>query len=126
MSDDLWLQQARDFGSFCFGVDGKYDLNSDSAPVLSLVVEDSADYGTPIAFGVSNKENNHTIRLAIEAIKQNIPCNNTNCIYEYQYIELANRKGFMRIRRCAQEWHPYAIIDKHKPTKRGFNLFSVG
>ncbi|CAG8763265.1 5653_t:CDS:2 [Cetraspora pellucida] len=83
-------------------IDRKYDLNSDSAPVLFLVVEDCAGYGTPIAFGVSNKENNHTIRLAVEA-----------------YIELTNGKGFMRIRHCAQKWHPYAMIDKHHPTKQG-------
>ncbi|CAG8808565.1 5743_t:CDS:1, partial [Racocetra persica] len=61
LSDNLWLQQVYDFGSFCFGIDGKYDLNSDGAPILSLVVEDNAGYRTPIAFRLSNKENNHTI-----------------------------------------------------------------
>ncbi|KAF0405442.1 gephyrin: PROVISIONAL [Gigaspora margarita] len=54
--------------SFCFSIDGKYDLNCDRAPILSLVVEDNAGYGTSIAFGLSNKENNYTIRLAIEAV----------------------------------------------------------
>ncbi|CAG8795326.1 4857_t:CDS:2, partial [Racocetra persica] len=34
---------ACDFGSFCFGIDGKYDLNSDGAPILSLIVEDNAE-----------------------------------------------------------------------------------
>ncbi|CAG8694776.1 2596_t:CDS:2, partial [Gigaspora rosea] len=94
LSDDLWLEQARDCGSFCFGIDGKYDLNTDRAPVLSLVVEDNAGYETPIAFGISNKENNHTIRLTVEAVQRNIPCNN------------------------ADLWRPFAMIDKHQPTKR--------
>ncbi|CAG8839480.1 1888_t:CDS:2, partial [Gigaspora margarita] len=38
------LEQARDFGSFCLGIDGKYDLNSNRALVLSLVVKDNAGY----------------------------------------------------------------------------------
>ncbi|CAG8589152.1 4522_t:CDS:2 [Scutellospora calospora] len=59
---------------FCFEVDRKYDLNSDSAPVQFLVVKDYVGYGTLIVFGISNKENQHTIRLAVEAVKQNIPC----------------------------------------------------
>ncbi|CAG8813642.1 3794_t:CDS:2, partial [Cetraspora pellucida] len=40
--------QACDFELFCFEVDKKYDLNSDDAPVLSLVIEDNAGYKTPI------------------------------------------------------------------------------
>ncbi|CAG8836935.1 25725_t:CDS:1, partial [Racocetra persica] len=96
LSDDLWLQQTRDFGSFCFGIDGKYDLDSDGAPILSLVVEDNAGYRTSIAFGLSNKENNHTIRLAIEAVQHNILCNEIDCMHEYEYMELPNSKGFMR------------------------------
>ncbi|CAG8580117.1 20698_t:CDS:10, partial [Racocetra persica] len=119
LSDNLWLQQARDHGSFCFGIDGKYDLNSDGAPILSLVVKDCAGYGTPIAFGVSNKENSHMIRLAVEAVQRNIPCNDSNCLHQYNYIDILNGKGFMRIRNCAQVWRPYAMIDKHRPTKRG-------
>ncbi|KAF0559593.1 gephyrin: PROVISIONAL [Gigaspora margarita] len=123
LSDNLWLEQARDFGSFCFGIDSKYDLNSDRAPVLSLVVEDNAGYRTPIAFGISNKENNHTIRLAIEAVQQNIPCNNTNCLHEYYYKEITNSMGFIRIRNCAPVWQPFAMMGKHQPTKRGLNIF---
>ncbi|RIB24776.1 hypothetical protein C2G38_2241811 [Gigaspora rosea] len=119
LSNDLWLEQARDCGSFCFGIDGKYDLNTDRAPVLSLVVEDNAGYGTPIAFGISNKENNHTIRLTVEAIQRNILCNNADCLHEYYYKEISNGLGFMRIRNCAPVWRPFAIIDKHRPTKRG-------
>ncbi|RIB22371.1 hypothetical protein C2G38_2174116 [Gigaspora rosea] len=93
LSDDLWLEQARDCGSFCFGIDGKYDLNTDRAPVLSLVVEDNAGYETPIAFGISNKENNHTIRLTVEAVQRNIPCNNADCLHEYYYKEITNGLG---------------------------------
>lgn len=126
LSDDLWLQQARDCGSFCFGIDGKYDLNSDGAPILTVVVEDQAGYGTPIAFGLSNKENNHTIRLAVQAVKQNIPCYDSVCEHPYQYIELENHKGFMRVRDCAPAWNPFAMIDKHRPTKRALQSIVRG
>ena len=34
------------------GLDGKYDLNIDHAPVLSIVVENNAGCGTPLAFGM--------------------------------------------------------------------------
>ena len=118
VSDDLWLKQARDCGTFCFGVDGKYDLNNDAAPVLSLVVEDQAGYGSPIAFGLSNKENQYTIRIAVEALQQNIPCYDISCNHEYEYIELENGKGFRRVRKCAPSWQPFAMMDKHRPTKR--------
>ncbi|RIB29555.1 hypothetical protein C2G38_2155016 [Gigaspora rosea] len=94
LSDNLWLQQ------------------------------DNAGFGTPIAFGVSNKENNYTIRLTVEAVQRNIPCNNNNCNHEYYYRKLANNKGFMRIRECAQLWQPFAMIDKHRPTKRGLQPIS--
>jgi len=40
VSDNMWLEQARDYGSFCFGIDAKYDLNNDRAPIHALVVED--------------------------------------------------------------------------------------
>ncbi|RIB06403.1 hypothetical protein C2G38_2046819 [Gigaspora rosea] len=119
LRDNLWLQQACNFGSFCFGINSKYDLNSDNAPILPLVVKDNAGFGTPIAFGVSNKENNYTIRLTVEAVQRNVPCNNNNCNHEYYYRELANNKGFMRIRKCAQLWQPFAMINKYRPTKRG-------
>jgi hypothetical protein len=102
LSDDLWLEQARDHGAFCFGIDGKYDLNSDGAPVLTLVVEDQTGYGTPIAFGLSNKENHHKIGLAVQAVKRNIPCHNANCAHQYRYIELENGNGFMRMRDCTR------------------------
>ncbi|KAF0550622.1 gephyrin: PROVISIONAL [Gigaspora margarita] len=45
LSNNLWLQQAHNF-----------------------VVKDNLGYGTPIAFGLLNKENNYTIRLAVEAV----------------------------------------------------------
>ncbi|CAG8791210.1 5164_t:CDS:1 [Cetraspora pellucida] len=113
LSDNLWLQQAHDFGFFCFGIDGKYDLNSDRAPILSLVVEDNTGYGMPIAFEVSNKENNYTIRLAIEAVQRNVPCNNFDCLHEYHYEKLSNGKEFIRVRNCAPIWQLFAMIDKH-------------
>ena len=51
VSDELWLRNGRDFGKNCIGLDGKYDLNIDYAPVLSIVLENSAGHGTPLAFG---------------------------------------------------------------------------
>ncbi|CAG8507221.1 8491_t:CDS:2 [Scutellospora calospora] len=117
ISDNMWLEQARNYGSFCFGIDAKYDLNNDRAPIHSLVVEDCGNWGTPIGFALSNKENINTIRLAVEAIKANIPCKNINCEHLYEYIILPNNKGFKCIRPCAIEWKPFAMIDKHRPTK---------
>ncbi|KAF0495988.1 proteophosphoglycan ppg4 [Gigaspora margarita] len=120
--------QACDFGSFCFGIDGKYDLNHDNAPTLSLVVEDNAGFGMPIAFGVSNKENNHTIRLTVEAVQRNISCSNNYCTHEYHYVELVNNTGFMRIRQCSQLslWKPFAMINKHRSSKRGLQPILCG
>ncbi|PKK66245.1 hypothetical protein RhiirC2_853023 [Rhizophagus irregularis] len=64
------------------------------------ITKNNAGFATPIAFGMSNKENNHTIRLAISSIKNNhvteiTPCSNIN------------------------PWNPVAMIDKHRPTKLG-------
>ncbi|CAG8824271.1 17650_t:CDS:2, partial [Cetraspora pellucida] len=117
VSDNMWLEQARDYGSFCFGIDAKYDLNNDRAPIHALVVEDCGNCGTPIGFALSNKENMHTIRLAVEAIKANIPCRNVDCEHPYEYITLPNNKGFKHIRSCAIEWKPFAVMNKHRPTK---------
>ncbi|CAG8636492.1 16425_t:CDS:2 [Cetraspora pellucida] len=58
----------------------------------NVVVKDNAGYGTPIAIGLSNKENNHTIRLAVEAVQQNIPCNKIDCMHEYKYVDLPNKR----------------------------------
>ena len=38
------------FGKVCIRIDGKYDLNSDNAPVLTILVENATDYGTSLAF----------------------------------------------------------------------------
>jgi hypothetical protein len=51
VSDEFWLRNGRDFGKVCIGLDGKYDLNIDRAPVLSIIVENNAGCGTPLAFG---------------------------------------------------------------------------
>ena len=52
VSDELWLRNGRNFGKVCVGLDGKYDLNIDHAPILSIVVKNSAGCGTPLAFGM--------------------------------------------------------------------------
>ncbi|GES91944.1 hypothetical protein GLOIN_2v1796283 [Rhizophagus clarus] len=51
-----------------------YDLNNDRAPVLAVVAENDAGFGTPLAFGLSNKENNWTTSIALKSLKNNIPC----------------------------------------------------
>ena len=51
LSDDLWLKNTRDFGQSCIGIDGKYDLNIDRAPVLTIVAKNNAGFATPVAFG---------------------------------------------------------------------------
>ncbi|CAG8739082.1 12853_t:CDS:2, partial [Funneliformis caledonium] len=78
----------RDYGNICIGIDGKYDLNADYAPVLLIVLKNEADYA------LSNKENNQTIKLAIKAIKGNIPCNNILYQYRWYYKNLILGNGF--------------------------------
>ncbi|CAG8707260.1 6602_t:CDS:2 [Cetraspora pellucida] len=79
--------QCHDYGQFCFEIDGKYDLNNEGAPVLSIVIKDQAGYDSPLAFSFSNKENYYTIWLAVQAVKANIPCNNPH--YKHQLTKLA-------------------------------------
>ena len=52
--DEFWLRNGRKFGQYYFGVDGKYDLNIDHAPVLTMVVENNTGHSTPLAFGIYN------------------------------------------------------------------------
>jgi len=74
-----------------------------------------------IPTGLSNKENNWSVRLAVTAIKENIPCAEPQCNHPWHYEDLPNGKGFKRIRDCqsARQWCPIAMIDKHRPTKIG-------
>ncbi|CAG8742683.1 7631_t:CDS:2, partial [Gigaspora rosea] len=65
---------------------GKYDLNNEKAPVIAMVVEDC------------NKENHYTTQLLVQAVQENILCNNPNCMHEYRYIDLPNGKGFWCLR----------------------------
>ena len=51
LSNQLWLKNAQRYGQNCIGIDSKYDLNNDRAPVLAIVVENNAGFGTPLAFG---------------------------------------------------------------------------
>jgi hypothetical protein len=52
LSDEFWLKNARDYGQICIGIDGKYDLNLDRAPILSIIAKNNAGFATPIAFGM--------------------------------------------------------------------------
>ncbi|GBC49009.2 hypothetical protein GLOIN_2v1542684 [Rhizophagus irregularis DAOM 181602=DAOM 197198] len=118
ISDEFWLKNARDYGKICIGIDGKYDLNLDRAPVLSVVTENSAGCGLPVAFALFNKENHHTIKLAIDAIKKNIPYDNEFCEHKWYYENLLSGNGFQRVRECQNNnWKPYILIDKHRPSK---------
>src|ERR1051325_6926176 len=68
--------------------------------------------------GISNKENQWTIKLSITAIKTNIPCDQDGCEHKWSYVDLPNSKGFKRIRECNfSNWNPLVMIDKHKPSK---------
>ncbi|RHZ88301.1 hypothetical protein Glove_23g88 [Diversispora epigaea] len=78
-----------------------------------MIVENNIGYGTPLAFGLSNKENNWSIYLAVNAVKQNIPCNNFDCEHLWQYENLLNNKRFKRIQDCNNQ------IDKYRPSKLG-------
>ncbi|KAF0411847.1 gephyrin: PROVISIONAL [Gigaspora margarita] len=46
----MWLKQGCDCGHFCFGIDRKYNLNNEKAPVLAMVIKDQASYGSLLAF----------------------------------------------------------------------------
>ncbi|CAB4438926.1 unnamed protein product [Rhizophagus irregularis] len=96
-------------------------INLDHAPILSIIAKNNAGFATPVAFGMSNKENNHTIRLAISSIKNNIPCNRVDCDHTWYYENLPDNTGFRRITPCSNinPWNPVAMIDKHRPTKLG-------
>ncbi|CAG8560615.1 30531_t:CDS:2 [Gigaspora margarita] len=59
----------------------------------------------------------HAIRLAVEAIKANIPCKNINCNHPYEYIALPNNKVFKCIQPYAIKLKPFAIMDKHRLMK---------
>ncbi len=61
--------------------------------------------------------------MAISALKNNIPCNQTNCDHTWYYEDLSDNLGFQRITICLNEnsWKPVAMIDKHRPTKLGVN-----
>src|SRR3954447_7393984 len=50
LSNNLWLKNGRRFGNFCIGIDGKYDLNNDHAPVLTVVVKNNARCTTPLVY----------------------------------------------------------------------------
>ncbi|GBC42759.1 hypothetical protein GLOIN_2v1777145 [Rhizophagus irregularis DAOM 181602=DAOM 197198] len=119
LSNQLWLKNAQRYGKYCIGVDSKYDLNSDHAPVLAVVTENDAGFGTPLVFGLSNKENNWTTSIALKLLKNNILCNDSNCEHKWYYEDLPNEKGFQRITECAKNhnWILLVMIDKHRPTK---------
>ncbi|KAF0561860.1 gephyrin: PROVISIONAL [Gigaspora margarita] len=65
-----------------------------------MVIKNNTGHGTPLAFGLSNKENNWTIRLAITAVKNNILCIDSACKHLWHYEDLPNKKGFQRICDC--------------------------
>ncbi|CAB5312000.1 unnamed protein product [Rhizophagus irregularis] len=70
-------------------MDSKHDLNNDRAPILVFVIENNSGSGTPLAFGLSNRENQWTIKLSISAIKKNIPCNQDVMIDKHRPSKIA-------------------------------------
>lgn len=55
VSDEYWLKKGRDYGQYYLGIDGKYDLNIDRAPVLSIIVESKTKQAIPLAFGKTGR-----------------------------------------------------------------------
>ena len=69
---------------------------------------------------LSNRENSLSIQLTVLAIKNNIPCDDNNCSYEWFYEDLPNKKKFQRVLKCnksLQIWKPFAMINKNRPIK---------
>jgi len=65
-----------------------------------------------------NKENHLTIKIAIDAVKKNIPCDNEFCEHKWYYENLLSGNGFQRVRECLnRNWTPFIMIDKHRPSK---------
>ncbi|RGB29149.1 hypothetical protein C1646_672673 [Rhizophagus diaphanus] len=58
ISDEFWLKNARNYGKICIKIDGKYDLNLECVPVLSIVTKNSADCGLPVVFVCECQNNN--------------------------------------------------------------------
>ncbi|CAB4389552.1 unnamed protein product [Rhizophagus irregularis] len=94
ISDKFWLKNACNYGKICIKIDGKYYLNLDCAPVLSIVTENSTGCRLPVVFALFNKENHHTIKLAIDTIKKNISCDNEFCEHKWYYENLLSGNGF--------------------------------
>ncbi|CAI2182233.1 1074_t:CDS:2 [Funneliformis geosporum] len=112
VSDDLWLMNGRNYGHYCFCIDGNNELNMDRATVLTMVVE------TDLA--LSNGDDKTPVRCAITAIRKNLPCSLEDCEHPWHYEDLPNERGFKRIRKCSQDqpWNPIAMIDQHLPIKK--------
>ncbi|CAG8688116.1 24434_t:CDS:2, partial [Gigaspora rosea] len=66
--------------------------------IVLLIVKNDTDYRTPLAFGLSNKENNWTIILVVLLFKNNIPWTDPMCEHLWHYKDLPNKKEFQRIR----------------------------
>jgi hypothetical protein len=64
--------------------------------------------------GLADCENNFTIGLRYNVIKNNIPCDPNYRQHENYYEDLPNGKGFQRIRDCAKRkpWNPYCMNEK--------------
>ncbi|UZO01004.1 uncharacterized protein OCT59_012113 [Rhizophagus irregularis] len=104
-NDKLWQFVARD--------DKK--LKDDTGPWTQL---DSLVNNILKSQALFNKENHHTIKLAIDAIKKNIPYDNEFCEHKWYYENLLSGNGFQRVRECQNNnWKPYILIDKHRPSK---------
>ena len=51
LSNKFWLPNGKKFGQKCIGMDSKYDLNNDRAPLLVFIIENNAGSETSLAFG---------------------------------------------------------------------------
>ncbi|PKY58463.1 hypothetical protein RhiirA4_480396 [Rhizophagus irregularis] len=46
----IFLKNGQKFRNSCIGLDGKYDLNNDHAPILIMIIENNIGCATPLAF----------------------------------------------------------------------------
>ncbi|PKC70304.1 hypothetical protein RhiirA1_501757 [Rhizophagus irregularis] len=123
VSDDIWLKNGRDYGHYCFCIDGNNELNMERATVLTMVVETNLGHLTPLGFALSNGDDKAPVRYAVTAIRENIPCNRKDCEHPWYYEDLPNERGFKRIRKCSEEqpWNPIAMIDQYLPIKKALD-----
>ena len=79
------------------GIDAKHGLQDDGCILHSSVTMHKEGFGCPTAFSLMSKENAESIRLALRAIIENVPCQNSSCTHPYEYYNLPQQKGYRKV-----------------------------